>query len=577
FNVGQTCASEKIPLKINLFRLSLLNQGWELSTAICRLLKIVEFFYFGLKTTDEKNNMKWINLRNRLKDEVNFKAPLRLFLIVKYFINPQAIIQPTTEDIFFYCLLIKIQSGAINLNLEKREIILKMASLYVFIELKSFHIIPQYPEDEIFKMFHKFSNNIIWDEAMILDCFEMFTKLPYETTLTDAKILFLRYGSELYFYGSENFTICYYISQNQESVYRYGKFILYVCTDRLSVRFYDRSINLIPSSLLLEIMYSDISTVTFKSLCVSIFHKIEQNNHKQKTLFKFANLADTLAMFKIFTEFHTFFYCRSVKNIIYRREWPFKKELSLKSRLFKFSWNFTTGKKARRYMFDVYCTRRQAYEYTYKFLNDPHLYKKEKSRTKLSTSYIHEKYQIKWIPLGLVPEGIYKQQSPVLFTHSPEVVEPHELCSYDPNVQIICSKIKEKCLDDILNEQEDTLSITYEINQETHKNENRRSILRRKHVTLEELEEDIIRKKILLKRNLKSDVNNDIEKDGIVIEMNHYESNKGQCIICVDKDISCAFCPCGHAVTCLNCSERCRKCPVCRAGIHLVQRIYFAS
>ncbi|XP_023258653.1 baculoviral IAP repeat-containing protein 8-like [Seriola lalandi dorsalis] len=40
-----------------------------------------------------------------------------------------------------------------------------------------------------------------------------------------------------------------------------------------------------------------------------------------------------------------------------------------------------------------------------------------------------------------------------------------------------------------------------------------------------------------------------------------------QCKICMDKDISIVFIPCGHLVTCETCSKKLVKCPICCGAI----------
>jgi len=47
------------------------------------------------------------------------------------------------------------------------------------------------------------------------------------------------------------------------------------------------------------------------------------------------------------------------------------------------------------------------------------------------------------------------------------------------------------------------------------------------------------------------------------------------CRICMDNDIQVAFCPCGHAVACASCANRCHQgCPVCRASFTHIQTIF---
>lgn len=39
------------------------------------------------------------------------------------------------------------------------------------------------------------------------------------------------------------------------------------------------------------------------------------------------------------------------------------------------------------------------------------------------------------------------------------------------------------------------------------------------------------------------------------------------CHICCDREIECAFVPCGHQLCCKDCASRCSKCPLCRVPI----------
>ena len=39
------------------------------------------------------------------------------------------------------------------------------------------------------------------------------------------------------------------------------------------------------------------------------------------------------------------------------------------------------------------------------------------------------------------------------------------------------------------------------------------------------------------------------------------------CKICLDEKVGITFVPCGHLVTCKNCSPKIRKCPLCRTFI----------
>ena len=48
------------------------------------------------------------------------------------------------------------------------------------------------------------------------------------------------------------------------------------------------------------------------------------------------------------------------------------------------------------------------------------------------------------------------------------------------------------------------------------------------------------------------------------------------CKICMDEQIGAAFHPCGHLFTCPKCAEGLQQCPVCRANIDSISRVYLS-
>ena len=46
------------------------------------------------------------------------------------------------------------------------------------------------------------------------------------------------------------------------------------------------------------------------------------------------------------------------------------------------------------------------------------------------------------------------------------------------------------------------------------------------------------------------------------------------CQVCMDAEVSTAFCPCGHVVCCYNCSVLCKDSPICRKQITYTQRVF---
>lgn len=48
------------------------------------------------------------------------------------------------------------------------------------------------------------------------------------------------------------------------------------------------------------------------------------------------------------------------------------------------------------------------------------------------------------------------------------------------------------------------------------------------------------------------------------------------CKVCMDKDVSVVFVPCGHLVACEECALNLRLCPICRAVIRSSVRAFMS-
>lgn len=61
---------------------------------------IIEVDYFGLQFTGGKGENLWLNLRNRICQQMDSVAPCRLRLRVKFFVEPHLILQEQTRYFF---------------------------------------------------------------------------------------------------------------------------------------------------------------------------------------------------------------------------------------------------------------------------------------------------------------------------------------------------------------------------------------------------------------------------------------------------------------------------------------------
>ena len=48
------------------------------------------------------------------------------------------------------------------------------------------------------------------------------------------------------------------------------------------------------------------------------------------------------------------------------------------------------------------------------------------------------------------------------------------------------------------------------------------------------------------------------------------------CKVCLDEEVSIAYIPCGHIVTCVQCAAALEDCPLCRKLIKGTVRIFFS-
>ncbi|KAI5610637.1 E3 ubiquitin-protein ligase MYLIP-A [Silurus asotus] len=71
--------------------------GEDCLNKVCRKLGIIEVDYFGLQFSGSKGENLWLNLRNRISQQMDSVTPCRLRLRVKFFVEPHLILQEQTR------------------------------------------------------------------------------------------------------------------------------------------------------------------------------------------------------------------------------------------------------------------------------------------------------------------------------------------------------------------------------------------------------------------------------------------------------------------------------------------------
>ncbi|KAM9022354.1 E3 ubiquitin-protein ligase MYLIP isoform X2 [Lathamus discolor] len=92
--------------------------GEDCLNQVCRRLGIIEVDYFGLQFTGSKGENLWLNLRNRISQQMDGLAPYRLKLRVKFFVEPHLILQEQTRHMFFLHIKEDLLAGNLQCSSE---------------------------------------------------------------------------------------------------------------------------------------------------------------------------------------------------------------------------------------------------------------------------------------------------------------------------------------------------------------------------------------------------------------------------------------------------------------------------
>ncbi|XP_022530002.2 E3 ubiquitin-protein ligase MYLIP-B [Astyanax mexicanus] len=90
--------------------------GEDCLNKVCQRLGIIEVDYFGLQFTGTKGESLWLNLRNRISQQVDSMSPCRLKLRVKFFVEPHLILQEQTRHLFLMHVKEELVRGSLSLD-----------------------------------------------------------------------------------------------------------------------------------------------------------------------------------------------------------------------------------------------------------------------------------------------------------------------------------------------------------------------------------------------------------------------------------------------------------------------------
>ncbi|XP_041963835.1 E3 ubiquitin-protein ligase MYLIP-B [Alosa sapidissima] len=93
--------------------------GEDCLNKVCQKLGIIEVDYFGLQFTGSGGESLWLNLRNRISQQMDNVSPCRLKLRVKFFVEPHLILQEQTRHLFLLHVKEELHRGSLRLDAEQ--------------------------------------------------------------------------------------------------------------------------------------------------------------------------------------------------------------------------------------------------------------------------------------------------------------------------------------------------------------------------------------------------------------------------------------------------------------------------
>ncbi|ESO95088.1 hypothetical protein LOTGIDRAFT_206409 [Lottia gigantea] len=307
--------------------------GQECLDKICEQLDIIEVDYFGLMYKGSKSENLWLNLRNRIDDQLSGPPPHQLQIKVKFFVKPHYILQESTRHLFY--LQVKQELHNHVLTVEDENKALNMIALIAQAEFgdqnHNFYQLNKYKD--VFKGLCEFTADNVHK------VFECHTGLC-GTTAANAEYKLLQEASELDNYGMET-----HIARNGN----YEEIEIGVGPTGFFVHnLAHHTTQMVAYPLIQMATYMD------KSVVLKIY---DTDGEPKNTMgFRLVSKKAANALYRSVTEMHSFFRCDTVRNDVSTQ---FSRDL--KGTLASlFNENTDLGKK---YVFDIRRTCREAYDH----------------------------------------------------------------------------------------------------------------------------------------------------------------------------------------------------------------------
>ncbi|XP_038624026.1 E3 ubiquitin-protein ligase MYLIP isoform X1 [Tachyglossus aculeatus] len=308
--------------------------GEDCLNQVCRKLGIIEVDYFGLQFTGSKGENLWLNLRNRISQQLDGLAPYRLKLRVKFFVEPHLILQEQTRHMFFLHIKEDLLAGNLQCSSEHAD------------ELSA--LLAQSKFGDYIQNTAKYSYEELCAKELSSAALDSITTKHKElegTSQASAEYQVLQIVSAVENYGVEWHSVR--DSEGQKLLIGVGPKGISICKDDFS------PINRIAYPVV------QMATQSGKNVYLTV---TKESGNSIVLLFKMISTRAASGLYRAITETHAFYRCDTVTSAVMMQ---YSRDLKGHLASLFLNENINLGKK---YVFDIKRTSKEVYDHARRML-----------------------------------------------------------------------------------------------------------------------------------------------------------------------------------------------------------------
>lgn len=303
-------------------------RGQDLLEEVCKRLGIIELDYFGLQFTGPKGETLWLNTRNRIRRQISGTPPYRLQFRVKFFVQPQYLLQDSTRHQYFLHLKNDLEEGKIIPDQEKAAAVYALiAQATIGDHGDSYSPCDYCQASEIESQ---------WSSEFRSSVSEEHAKLKGVRSAA-AKQFFIKELSLM-----ENYGIEYHLVKNESGN------TLHIGVGSEEIKIFDADFNFVE-----RFLYNGLKMATHVKNNLHL--KIIADDGESLFTFRLTSQEAACALYRSITEYHAFYRCETVRNAVTDQ---FTRDL--KETLISF---FGDEESEKKYIFDVQRTSKEVYDH----------------------------------------------------------------------------------------------------------------------------------------------------------------------------------------------------------------------